>query len=210
MAEYLLSDLDAVRARTLGLAASLSQRQLDFSPKPGRWSIGEVLDHVLLSQKLYHGEIAELIALKRAGRRPYLRRTFRDINTAPLYLPNAVLPWLDLPLTLVNRVAPDAVRDLMTAYAVVPSRNPDRGTPRPRRAGTDLRSDLLSSLASLRELLAANADLDFRELVLEYPLTGVSHVPRMLVFLAQHERRHQGQIDAIRRDRKFPLTGLDA
>ncbi len=119
-----------------------------------------------------------------------------------------MLPWLDLPLTLTNRVLPDAVRDLLTALPILPSRNADRGAPRPRRAGVDLRRDLLASLASLRDLLAANADLDFRAMVSEHPLTGVSHVPRILAFLAQHERRHHRQIDGIRRDRKFPSSGL--
>lgn len=208
MVEDLLSDFDAVRARTLKMVASLSQSQLDFSPRPGRWSIGEVLDHLLLAQKIYHDEIAELIALKRAGRRPVLRRTFRDINISPLFLPDAFLPWLDLPLTITNRFVPDAVRDLVTAIPILPSRSSDRGAPRARRAAVDLRRDLLSSLASLRELLAANADLDFRDLVSEHPVTGVSHVPRMLAFLAQHERRHHRQIDGVRSDRKFPSSGF--
>ena len=208
MAEDLLSDLDVVRAQTLKMVASLSQVQLDFSARAGRWSIGEVLDHLLLAQQLYQDEIAELIALKRAGRRPYLRRTFRDINISPLFLPEAVLPWLDLPLTLTNRVLPDAVRDLVTAFPILPSRTSKRGVPRRHRAGGELRRDLLSSLASLRELLAANADLDLRELVSEHPVTGVSHVPRMLAFLAQHERRHQRQIDGVRSDRKFPWSGF--
>ena len=210
MTEYLLADFDAARAQTLRMVASLSQRQLDFSPQPGRWSIGEVLDHLLRTQKLYQDEFVELIALQRAGRRPYLRRTFRDINISPLFLPDAVLPWLDLPLTLLNRIVPDAVRDLMTQFPILPSRNPDRGTPWPCREGVDLRSDLLSSLAGLRALMTANADLDFRELVLEHPLIGVSHVPRMLTFLANHERRHQRQIDRVRGDRKFPSSGAGA
>jgi hypothetical protein len=206
MAEDLLTDVDAARAQTVRMAASLSQRQLDFVPGPGRWSIGEVIDHLLLIQTLNQEEIVELIALKRAGRRPYLRRTFRDINTSPLFLPDAVLPWLDVPLTLMNHVVPDAVRDLMTAFPIVPSRSPDRGIPRPHRPGVDLRSDLLTSLAGLRALMTANADLDFRTMVLEHPLTGVSHVPRILKTLAQHERRHQRQIDGVRDDRKFPSS----
>jgi hypothetical protein len=210
MAEYLLADFDAARARTLRMVASLSQHQLDFTPGGGRWSVGELLDHLLLTQQVYQDDVVELISLKRSGRRAYLRHTFRDLNIAPLFLPDRVLPWLDLPLRLMNRVVPDAVRDLMTALPIVPARNPDRSTPRARRPGADLRSDLVSSAAGLRELLAANADLDFRELVSEHPLTGASHVPRMLTFLAQHERRHQRQIEAVTAERKFPTTGFSA
>jgi len=207
MAEYLFDELDRVRARTLELVAPLAQRQLDFEPAPGHWSNGQVLDHLLASDRLYREEIVELIARKRAGRRPYIRRTFQDINIRPLFLPDAVLPWLDLPLSVFNRVTPDAFRDLLARLPIVPSGNPDRGAPRARRPGPELRRDLVSSLAELRALIAANADLDFRELVLEHPVTGVSHVPRLFAFVAAHERRHHRQIDGIRRHRKFPPAG---
>jgi hypothetical protein len=164
----------------------------------------------MLAEGLYREEIVRLVELARAGRRPYLRRTFDDINVSPLFLSEAVLPWLDLPFTLANRVVPAALRDLMTRFPVVPFRNPDSGAPRPRRPGVELRSELLSSLDGLRALLAANVDLDFREMVLEHPLIGVNHVPRVLAFLAQHERRHHRQIDGIRSERKFPTTGSSA
>jgi uncharacterized damage-inducible protein DinB len=206
MPGHLLDGMDGARARTLEMVASLSQRQLDFAPGPGRWSIGEVLDHLLAVDRLYREEIAALVALARAGRRPYLRRTFRDINIAPLFLPDALLPWLDLPLSLLNRVTPDAVRDVLTRLPIVPSRRPDRGAPRARRPGPELRRELATSLAGLRALVDANADLDFRTLVLEHPVTGVSHVPRLLAFVAEHERRHQRQIDGIRRHRQFPWS----
>lgn len=210
MAKDLLTDFADARAQTLRTVASLSQQQLDFSPEPGRWSIGEVLDHLLRTQKLYQEELGELIALKRAGRRPYLRRSFRDINISPLFLPDAILPWLDLPFTLANRIMPDGVRDLMTQFPIVPSRNPDRATPQARRAGANLRSDLLSSLADLDALITANADLDFREMVLEHPLIGVSDVPRMLTFLANHERRHHKQVGEVRGHRRFPSSDAHA
>ncbi len=53
-------------------------------------------------------------------------------------------------------------------------------------------------------------DLDFKSLVFEHPVTGVSHVPRMLTLLSQHERRHQRQIDGIIGERKFPTSGSGA
>ena len=37
-----LNAFAAARADTLALLAPLSQAQLDFAPRPGRWSIGEV------------------------------------------------------------------------------------------------------------------------------------------------------------------------
>jgi uncharacterized damage-inducible protein DinB len=195
---------EAVRASTLKLVAPLSQAQFDFTPKPGTWSIGEVVDHILLAEALYREEIGRLIELKRSGRRPYLRRTFDDVNVAPLHLPIVVLNWMSVPLTVMNAFMPAIVRDLATEYRVLPTRNPDRTTPRPRRDATVLRAELVTSQAGMQALLSANADLDMREMVSEHPLTGASSVPDILAFLARHERRHQRQIAGVRDDRGFP------
>lgn len=192
------------RAATIRLVASLNQAQLDFSPQTGKWSIGEVLDHLLLVEELYRREIARLIALKRAGQRPYIRRTFADVNVSPLYLPDVLLPFLTLPLTIANVFIPSFVRDLATEYAVIPTRNPDGTTPRARRPAAELRAGLITSQAYIRELLAENDDLDFSEMVSEHPLTGASNVPAMLSFLARHERRHQGQIARLKAEARFP------
>jgi hypothetical protein len=35
-----------------GHGSGLSQAQMDYSPAPGTWSIGEVVDHLILSE--YH------------------------------------------------------------------------------------------------------------------------------------------------------------
>jgi uncharacterized damage-inducible protein DinB len=198
--------LELARAQTVRLAAPLSQPQLDFTPRAGRWSIGEVLDHLLLAEGLYRGEILQLVELARAGRRPYLRRTFNDINVSPLFLPDALLSWLETPFTIMNHFVPDALRDFVTEFPFVPTRNPDRATPRPRRAGIELRSGLLSSMADTRAIITANADLDFGAMVSEHPLTGPSTVPQILAFLARHERRHQTQIAGVSGDRRFPSS----
>ena len=199
-----LNQLASARADTLRLVAAMTQPHLDFSPGPGHWSIGEVVDHLLLVEQMYRAEIAGLIELKRAGHRPYLKRSFADINVSPLRLPQVVLPWLAMPLTVMNCFVPAIVRELATEYGLLPSRNPDRATPRPRRPGDELRSGLLSSLAETRALLAANTDLDFREMISAHPLTGASDVPHILRFLARHERRHQSQIGRVKADRMFP------
>lgn len=199
-----LNEGATARAATLRMVASLNQAQLDFAPQAGTWSIAEVLDHLLLAEALYREEIARLIEMKRAGQRPYLSRSFADINVSPLYLPDMVLPWLVMPLTIMNAFMPAFVRDLATEYAVIPTRNPDRATPRARRPAADLRADLLTSHAYMRELLSVNADLNFREMVSEHPLTGASNVPAILAFLARHERRHQTQIARLKAHPRFP------
>lgn len=201
-----LAALSAARAQTLAALAPLSQAQLDFSPRPGRWSIGEVADHLLLTEGLYRGEIERLVALARAGRRPYLKRSFDDINVAPLHLPGPVLSWLQLPLTVMNSVMPELVRSFVTEFPVLPTRNPDRATPRPGRPGAELRAALARSLADTRGLVEANKDLDFAAMISEHPLTGASDVPQILRFLSLHERRHQRQMERVRSGPRFPRS----
>ena len=204
MIDAALGGLAAVRALTLRTVAPLTQQQLEFSPRAGRWSIGEVLDHILLAEAAYRAEISLLIDLKRGGQRPHIARSFADMNGAPFHLPDLVMSWLAVPLGIMNQFIPDALRDLAVEYAIVPVRNPDQATPRPRRPGADLRAELVSSPEAMRALIASNADLDFTEMISAHPLTGVSNVERMLTFLARHERRHQKQIDRVRRDPRYP------
>jgi hypothetical protein len=193
------------RAATLRVVAPLSQEQIDFTPAPRKWSVGEILDHLLLAEALYRDEIAGLVGLKRAGKRAYVRRSFGEINVSPFGLPDVVLSWLTVPFTAANVFIPGFLRDLMVQYAVLPVRNPGRTTPRGRRPAPELRAELLSSLAATRRLISSNADLDFRELVSEHPLTGANTVPGIFSFLASHERRHQTQIRRVRSARGFPL-----
>jgi hypothetical protein len=197
-------DFAAARGDTLRLAEPFTQPQLDFVSGAGRWSAGEILDHLLRAEDLYRGEIGRLAELARSGRRPYLRRTFNDVNVAPFFMPDVVLPLFDLPFSIMNRFIPDAVRDWAVQNPLVPIRNPTVATPRRGRPGAALRDDLVSSLESTRTLLQANADLDFTQMVSEHPLMGPANVPQILSFLSHHERRHHAQINRVASDARFP------
>ncbi len=197
-------DLASARAQTLWLVATLTQPQVDFSPRPDSWSIGEVLDHLLRAEDLYRSEIHHLIDLKRTGRQPYVRRTFADVNVRPAFLPRPLLPLLDIPFSMMSAFMPDALIDTLTQIPIVPVRNPDVATPRARRNVSELRGDLAQSIDETRLLLEGNADIDMRQLVSSHPFTGTSNVPRILRFLAMHERRHHTQVNRVRSEPKFP------
>ena len=199
-----LNDLSRARALTLAAVLPLSQARLDFSPRPGRWSIGEILDHLLLSERLYRDDVAQLAALVRAGQAGYRRHSFSDVNVAPLHLPDAVLSWLEVPFGIASRLLPDRVRDLLTEFPILPTRNPDVATPRRHRPGSELKMDLAASMAATRATVESNSDLDLDALVSEHPLTGRANVAQILTFLAQHERRHQRQMEGVRFDPGFP------
>jgi hypothetical protein len=201
-----LNTFGGVRAETLAMLAPLSQPQLDFSPRPGRWSIGEVADHLRLSERLWRDELRQLVVLARAGKPARLKHSFAEINVSPLFIPDSVLSMLETPFTFMNRFVPDAVIGFITENPILPTRNPDIATPRPRRSRGELLTDLRAALDETRALIENNADLDFSRMTSEHPLMGANTAPQVLGFLARHERRHQTQINGVRTDPRFPVA----
>lgn len=204
MIDRLLATLTETRRGTIAAVRPLSQRQLDFVPRAGRWSVGEIADHITISETIYRDEMARLVRLARDGKRPYLRRTFKDVNVAPMFLPDVLFSMMDMPMAIMSRFIPTAVRAFLTEYPVVPVRNPDIATPRRGVQAAELLDGLTRGHDETRELILANADLDLSKMVSEHPLTGACAIPDILHFMALHERRHQGQMERVRTDSRFP------
>lgn len=47
------SELDAADARAIALAKDLSREQLNWNPEPGKWSVGQCLDHLRVGNETY-------------------------------------------------------------------------------------------------------------------------------------------------------------
>jgi hypothetical protein len=194
----------AARHRTLELSDGLTQAQIDFSPGPSRWAVGEVLDHLLLAEALNRREIAELIDMAKNGRRPHLKRTFADMNVSMAYIPKSMLPALEVPFRMLNMVVPRFAREFMTRYRLVPAQSPDIGTPRKDRSIDDLRRELRASLQEMGALFDANPTLAYRTMIHQHPLMGINNAVQLLRIVALHEQRHQSQIGDILRHPGFP------
>jgi len=193
-----LDEFAATRARTLAMVDKLTQEQFDSVPALNRWSIGEVLDHMLRAERLNRDQVARLIELKRAGQTPELRLTFSDLNVSVAGLLKSLLPLFETPLTLMNMFVPDSLRNYLTRTRVVPFRNPDPATPRAGRRSPELRADLMASLQDTERLFQNNPDLDYDEMFVQHPLLGCYNVPGLLRFMSAHEQRHQSQIAGIK------------
>jgi hypothetical protein len=194
----------AARQRTLELIAGLTQVQIEFSPGPGQWYVGEVLDHLLRGEALNRRDIAELIDLAKSGRRPYLIRTFEDVNVSMAFIPKAMLPFLEVPFRLLSMVVPHSAREFLTRYRLVPAQSPDVGTPRKGRSLDELRQELRTSLQETEALFAAHSTLDYQAMIQQHPLLGVNNVLQLLRIVALHEQRHQSQIGDILKHPGFP------
>lgn len=199
-----LEEFRSTRARTVALVDKLTQAQIDYAPAPGRWSVGEVLDHLILAQKLNLGYMAKVIEMKEAGRQPVLRLNFTDLDVSVGYIPKRMLPRLEVPFRVLNVFLPASVRDVMTRHRLIPAQNPDVTTPRRGRPADELRNDLVASFEETELLLEFHAHLDYGDMVIQHPLLGTNNVPGLLRFLALHEERHQSQIHDILRSSQFP------
>lgn len=187
----------ATRGGTLALIEGLSQEQLDRRPAPGRWSVGEIADHVLRAESYFRNELRELIALARSGRRPVLRRSLSDVDISFAFIPKPLLALFQVPLSLAGLFVPSAFRELLLRNRLIPAQNPSFSTPEKGRRGEDLRRDLAAGIEQTRVLVEQNADLDGRTLVLQHPLLGTNDESGLLRFLALHEQRHQEQIREV-------------
>lgn len=192
-----LNEFRATRARTLAMIEGLSQAQLDYTPEPNRWSIGEVLDHMLLGERLNREQIAKLVQLKREGQRPELILTFSDLNISIVGFPRSFLPVFEAPLRFMNMFVPRSLRNYLTRTRLIPFRNPDPATPHRGRSAAELRDDLIASLQETQGLVQKNADLNYHEMIVQHPLLGRYDVPGLLRFMSAHEERHQSQIVGI-------------
>lgn len=200
-----LAEFRATRSRTLKMLDGLTQTQLDYAPAADSWSVGEVLDHMILGERMNREQVERLIEMSRNGQKPELRLTFSDLNVSFAGVPRSVLPLLEAPLTLMNMFVPDSLRNYLTRKRLIPFQNPDRATPQRGRAGAGLRSDLVASLRETEMLFQNNSDRDFGEMTVRHPLLGSYDVPGLLRFMSAHEQRHQSQLGDILREPGFSL-----
>ena len=188
-----LEEFHRVRLHTVDLIAPLSQQDLDFVPGPGRWSAGEIVDHIILAADQLQQVLEELIRLKRSGQRPFLNLTFADIDISFAFLPKSLMPVLEMPLLCVSRFVPAAMRNFLIENRVLPFRAARGATARHGIAKQELKDRLLTSFEVVNSIFQNNADLDFQQMVAEHPLFGhvvMSDLPNLMV---SHELRHQKQ-----------------
>ncbi len=191
-----LNQFRTVRAETLRLAAGISQARADFRPAPKEWSPGEILDHLLLAEKLYRGVFADLIALDKAGKRPTMFVGFDEVNTSIFGIPREILPLLTAPFTIFNLFVPPLARDIMLRYRIAPARNPSVASPVRGKPVDELSAELAASLRETEDLFAANPDANYRAMRFHHPMMGSNDAARIFRLVALHEQRHQTQLQA--------------
>jgi hypothetical protein len=190
-----LATARAARNRTLEMTAGLLQAQAVFTPGRNACPVGEILDHLLLTDQTNRREIARLVGMAKRGQKPIVSLTLAEFNFSPAFIPRPLLPLFEVPFRVINTFMPRSVRGLIVRYRLVPARNADIANPRKERPITELRNDRESSIADTTNLLNTNPDLNYREMVFDHPVLGTNSVLDLLRILAVREFRHQDQIE---------------
>lgn len=204
--ESRLQQLRATREKTLALVADLSQVQSEFAPSSGKWSAGEVLDHLVKAERLYREKFVQLISLARDGKTPVLRVSFSEVNTSIGFIPKPLLSMMEMPLGMMNSLVPQCVRQTFVKYRLVPAQAPSIAEPVKARPLDELRADLRTAQQEMDALFTANSGMDFHAMRVIHPLMGDNNIPDLLHFIATHEQRHQNQIRDLLKLATFPRT----
>lgn len=193
------------RAETLALVDSLTQEQLDFSTAPRKWSVGEVLDHLVRVDEVFRDEYDELLRRwKKRGRGVGLYRSLSDAGFSLPLVPDALLPLFDVPTAMAGILFPRPIRQAVFRNRAVPAQAPKRIEPRHGRPADDLVGDLAGFQEYLERFFADNPDVEWERLRYYNPLCGLTNLPGVMSFIASHEGRHRKQIREILEADGFP------
>ena len=196
------------RAKTLALARGLTQEQLDFSTSPRKWSVGEVLDHLVRVDEVFRDEYDELLRRwKKRGRGVGLYRSLSDAGFSLPLVPDTLLPLFDVPTAVAGVLFPRPIRQAIFSNRAVPAQAPKRIAPRKGRAAAELRSELAGFLEYVETFFADNPDVEWERLRYYNPLCGLTNLPGVMSFVASHEGRHRKQIREVLEADGFPASG---
>jgi hypothetical protein len=161
----------------MGTVASLGQAQVDWRPAPDRWSVGEVLHHLILSNRSFALVVRKLVD---RGRREGLAAR-----------PDGRRSWPRL-------------RAIADVQATGPVRNPERVTPAHGLPVEQLRRELVETHRAVALQIPDLAGLDLAALRFPHPLGLELNLFQWSDIAGAHERRHLRQIATVLAAEGFP------
>lgn len=176
----LLEQLDAILVDADTLMEGLTPEQLNWKPDARRWSIGQCLDHVTRTMRLYPAEIERMTAEARAsapGSRP-----FRE---------GWISRWV------VSGMEPPPRMRIRTMRSVEPAPDLDRAT---------VVREFEMAHARWRELIVAADGVSLKHARMRSPFAPVLRftLGQVLAMNLAHARRHLWQARQVRQHTNFP------
>jgi hypothetical protein len=175
----LISELNAAEERATALAKTLTPRQLNWTPSPGVWSVGQCLEHLYLTNEVYLGPM--LTSLE--ARQPAV---VQDIT--PGWLGRWFIRNFIEPSSKMKRVR--APRKIRPGAQIEPH----------------ILDRFLDSNHRARDLVLRARNYDVNRVRFRNPFIPVIRftVGTGLEIISKHQRRHLLQAERIRESPKFP------
>ncbi|MFN0166133.1 MAG: DinB family protein [Bryobacteraceae bacterium] len=186
-----LQDYAAQYMRLAEDARSLAQRlddsRINWTLEPGRWSIGQNLDHLIKVGGIYL---------------PFLRRAIEE-GRAKGITANGPFRYGWLGNYLVSLAEPPPRRKF---------RAPKAMRPEARVVAAEVLVGFLTLQDEMQKVIASADGLDLARVKVRSPITGLVRIPlgRAIALTAAHERRHLWHSWQLRKHREFPDPPADA
>ena len=182
--ERLLGEIGEADARIARAAGGLSVHQLQWRPPEGGWGIGDVLEHLVVSNEDY------LVRLRRLVHEGAGRAAGAPGRGADGWRPSLMGGFLARSLR--------APRKLPAPKIWRPAQEP----------GADALERFLRGERELADLLRASVALDWRRTRLSSPVSRLVRLNLGDAFeiAAAHVTRHAGQVERIREHAGFPAA----
>jgi len=174
----LISELNAADERATAVAKTLTPRQLNWTPGPGVWSVGQCLEHLCVGNEVYLGPMSDSLT----GRQPAVVQEITPGWLGRWFIRNYIEPSSG-----TRRRAPKKIRP---GAQIEPS----------------ILDRFLSSNDEARTLVRRARNYDVNRIRFRNPFIPVIRftVGTGLEILSKHERRHLLQAERIRKSLEFP------
>jgi uncharacterized damage-inducible protein DinB len=182
--KQLAEQVEAARAQARRVAGTLSQAQLEWQPGPGRWGVGQCLEHLLVTDELMASRIPQqLAALKARGGPPVFQGWKAGVRGG--FLIRSIDPVTGKRRVKTGRVfepGPVARPDVLAAY----EKNLDR----------------------IQEWICSADGLDLTKARVASPMTRLItyHLGDALTITVVHHPRHLGQAERVKAEPGFPAA----
>jgi hypothetical protein len=175
----LISELDAADQRAIALAKSLTLGQLNWSPRPGAWSVGQCIDHLRVTNEEYVAAMSPSLT----NRQPVVVH-----EITPGWFGRWFIRSFIAPSTKLKKVrAPKKIRPAVKIEQNVLER-------------------FLASNRAARDLVHRARNYDVNRIRFNNPfIPGIRFtVGTGLEILSQHQQRHLLQAERVRASAEFP------
>jgi hypothetical protein len=180
--ENLIKKLGAVSCSAESVFSSLTASQLNWKPSDNQWSIGQCLDHIIVSNETYYPQLEKIISGKWKNslwqNMPYLHKMWGKI--------------------LIKTVSPDTNKKVNTSRVFYPASS---GIPR------TIIKEFISHNKSLVEFMVRSSQANHDKIVITSPVSGfITYSLRdTFTILTLHEERHLQQAKRVMETEGFPV-----